>query len=557
MNTLKSKLLIGVSVLIVFMLVISGVFIIQIRNMRSQFIVLTSNNLLENNIKDISEEMVEILTKLRVKYDEKYINSISEGAKELDSVLEKLDENIKYNKSIVVYKGLKHMTDNHKEIMFKAREAFKEKNLVEATKQYEEAIKNKSHIERETNKLISLELEYLKISQDELNKKITTIIIISIILMIILSGTILVIATIFSTRLTKNLTYIVKDAKKISDGNLKIDKREINSNDEIGELAGAFYAMVDSLKTIISEVGKNSNKVFEASDILNRNAEQSNLANDTICKAVEKTNDVAINQKDFVNTEVSKICNLIEEISTVGENVMKMTDKIEIAQNTMKTAKDNIQEIVSQVDYINEIMIEFKNKVDILNENSKQISKILNLIQNITKQTNLLSLNASIEAAKAGEFGESFKVVANEVRKFSAKSSDAGNEIKNTVKKMQDSVIVINDSINGGINEVTRSSKLVYSSIDHFKEIENSNLVVINGTKTIFKSIKDLSDKVNFLNDDFNSLSKLSVELTTQCEESSAVTEEQTASIDEIHISSIKLKEMATSLNKVIESFSL
>jgi methyl-accepting chemotaxis protein len=557
MNTLKAKLLVSVSILIVFMLIISGVFIVQIRNMRSQFNLLTSNNLLENRIKDISEEMVELLTKLRVSYNETYINLITEQANELDEVIKKLDDNIKYKKSIVVYEGLKYMANNNKETIFKAQEAFKEKNLVEATKQYEKAIKNKSHIEKETSKLISLELEYLKISQDRLNKSITINITISIIIMIILSGTIFTMAVIFSNRITKNLIYIVNSAKMISNGNLKIDKREIKSNDEIGELAKAFFIMVDSLKVIISEVRKNSNKVFEASDILNKNAEQSNLANDTICRVIEKTNNVAINQKGFVSDEVSKLAILIKELSFVGDNVVKMTDKIEIAQNTMKTTKNSIQEIISQVEYINKIMIDFKKKVDLLNNNSEQISEIVSLIQNITKQTKLLSLNANIEAARAGEFGKSFNIVANEVRKLSIKSSNAGNDINNTIKKMQESVILINDSINNGIKEVSRSSELVYSSINYFKEIENSNYIVINGTKTIFKSIKNLSEKINFLNEDFNSLSDLSLELTVQCEESSSVTEEQSSSIDEIHISSIRLKEMATSLNKVIKSFDL
>jgi methyl-accepting chemotaxis protein len=557
MNTLKAKLLVSVSILIVFMLIISGVFIVQIRNMRSQFNLLTSNNLLENRIKDISEEMVELLTKLRVSYNETYINLITEQANELDEVIKKLDDNIKYKKSIVVYEGLKYMANNNKETIFKAQEAFKEKNLVEATKQYEKAIKNKSHIEKETSKLISLELEYLKISQDKLNKSITINITISIIIMIILSGTIFTMAVIFSNRITKNLIYIVNSAKMISNGNLKIDKREIKSNDEIGELAKAFFIMVDSLKVIISEVRKNSNKVFEASDILNKNAEQSNLANDTICRVIEKTNNVAINQKDFVSDEVSKLAILIKELSFVGDNVVKMTDKIEIAQNTMKTTKNSIQEIISQVEYINKIMIDFKKKVDLLNNNSEQISEIVSLIQNITKQTKLLSLNANIEAARAGEFGKSFNIVANEVRKLSIKSSNAGNDINNTIKKMQESVILINDSINNGIKEVSRSSELVYSSINYFKEIENSNYIVIDGTKTIFKSIKNLSEKINFLNEDFNSLSDLSLELTVQCEESSSVTEEQSSSIDEIHISSIRLKEMATSLNKVIKSFDL
>lgn len=283
--------------------------------------------------------------------------------------------------------------------------------------------------------------------------------------------------SIFATKiLVKPLRTMTASLRDIAQGEGDLTKRlEIDTKDEIGELANWFNIFMDKLQGIISRVANTASSLSETSEKLLSTA--SELANGAD-EAKGRSTSVAASSEQMattMTTMAASIQELTSNISNVGSSVEELTNSIgDISKNT---------ETASSVATNAARLAEASNKkINRLGNAAEAIGKIVGVIEDIAEQTNLLALNATIEASRAGEAGKGFAVVATEVKELAHQTTDAIEDIRKTVSGIQES----SDDAVASIGEITEViEKIREASVSIASAVEEQSVT----TKQISQSI--------------------------------------------------------------------
>ncbi|RSK52810.1 methyl-accepting chemotaxis protein [Bacillus canaveralius] len=210
---------------------------------------------------------------------------------------------------------------------------------------------------------------------------------------------------------------------------------------------------------------------------------------------------------------------------------------------------------IAQMEMINQNTSETGSVIQMLNEKSLEIEKIVSLIKSIAEQTNLLALNAAIESARAGEHGKGFAVVAAEVRKLAEQSGESTGQINNLIKDIQQSVNQAVESTIKGENAVKTGTELVNNAGHSFEEITTAVVQVVDRLKDVTTSMDQINEGTFSLVDTMVGVNETTVKTSEYAQEIAAATEEQTASMEEVSAATVTLARTAQELQSIARQF--
>ncbi|MFA6807520.1 MAG: methyl-accepting chemotaxis protein [Eubacteriales bacterium] len=376
-----------------------------------------------------------------------------------------------------------------------------------------------------------------------------------IIVIILALAVSMIIGNFLSKSISNPIVEIAENVNKMAKGDFRVEKLVVNTKDELGELAVGFNTMAGNLRNLVQQVTGMSGHVASASQQLAAGAEQLAKAASSVAVAISE---VAAGSEKQIDA-VGEVTSVVDEMNNNYNQVLiGVQDVTSISDKTAATAKHESIEIdktMNQMANIEKTVNNTAGVVDKLGDRSREIGLIVDTISGIAEQTNLLALNAAIEAARAGEHGRGFAVVADEVRKLAEQSQDAAKHIAELISQIQHDTDQAVTAMGEGTLEVKSGTVAVNEAGKTFKEISEliGNVSVsISEAATKINKIAEGNEKIaNSVMD----VDQISREIAAQTQSVNAAVEEQTASSEEIASSSQMLMKSAEEMQEVLGKF--
>jgi len=329
----------------------------------------------------------------------------------------------------------------------------------------------------------------------------------------------------------------------------------VNTEDEIGTMCLNLNNMSDKLKDVLKNVSESLENVVATSEELTASSEQTQEASEKIAISMQE---IALGS-DEQFSESENAVKVVEEISSKISNI---TDDILLASSASFTAAETaengesaINKVKNQIASIDEKVTQSSNIVNNLGEKSNSIGEIVSLITSIATQTNLLALNAAIEAARAGEQGKGFAVVADEVRKLAEQSGNAAEQIGVLITEIQAEITNAIKVMSEGTSSVREGIIIVDDAKHSFENINKAVDEVSDKMKNVSSVIEEINSSTKGMVQAIEKISKISQESTGNTQNVAAASEEQSALMKEVSSAAEGLSDMAMELQQSISFF--
>lgn len=364
-------------------------------------------------------------------------------------------------------------------------------------------------------------------------------------------------AYVITLRMIKPIDVIREVSEKVAAGDLRIGNLHMTSQDEFGQLGRSFATMTKNVAELIRKTQNSAEQLAASSEELTASASQAADASHQVADSIVAVSLGAEKQKEKVDACMETTDTMLRGLYTV----IQRTEEIGIM--SVKTADathsglKSITKMTDQMKNIGTVSGQVQEDVSKLAASSQEIGEIVTVISSIAGQTNLLALNAAIEAARAGEQGRGFAVVADEVRKLAEQSKEAAQRITDLITVNQGDIMAVVNVSRTVESNVNEGIHVVTSAGETFKEI--ADLVgrvteKVQETTAAFKHVETGTQDIKNAVEEIDTVSRM---VGGETHTVSAATEEQSASMQEIAISSQALAEMAGELHTAISKFKI
>lgn len=391
----------------------------------------------------------------------------------------------------------------------------------------------------------------------DFNKPAKEILAFNIIVLLITLAIGLVIVWIFANKVANPIKDVTDRMVLLADGDLSQEPVITKAKDETGLLANAINEMQEKLKVIISSISRDSQVISSHSEELTQSAhevkqgtEQISATMEELAAGTERQADFASELSSLMTTFVTKV----EEANGHGELIQDSSNEVLEMTNNGRSLMESSRD---QMLKINQIVRESVQKVDQLNLQAQEISKLVVVIKEIAEQTNLLSLNAAIEAARAGEHGKGFAVVADEVKKLAEGVGVSVSDITSIVNTIQSEINIVTDSLQIGYKEVEEGTSQIKTTHETFKNISQSVTEMVDSVNTITMNLADIAEESREMNGSIQEVAAISEESAAGVEQTTAAAQQTSSSMEEIANSSEQLAKLSEDLSGLIRTFKL
>lgn len=376
--------------------------------------------------------------------------------------------------------------------------------------------------------LIQLQVDAAKIEYERVEKLTKIIRVVAIIIIIVGLTLSIALGLIITRSVNCGVKELAKTAKKLANGELT-SRVDWDSKDELGDVGRAFNQMASEFSTLISQVRQSADQVASAA------AMQASTA--------EKVSAISGNQTSQASIAASSIENLNLAVREIAQKTVEVVSSANEASSMANEGQHVVNKAVVGIQQVATTVSESAQLMASLGQRSDQIGQIVNVIKDIAEQTNLLALNAAIEAARAGEQGRGFAVVADEVRKLAERTATATAEISQMISAIQSETVNAVATMEKGSIEVNDGVTLANQAGQSLQNINSSVKRVVQMIEQISEATRSQSETTN--------------EITKRVEHIASMAKENTSSVDETTQASHDLKKLSADLQQVVSRFKL
>lgn len=365
-----------------------------------------------------------------------------------------------------------------------------------------------------------------------------------------------VIVVIIALRIKRILFSAIEEIDSISRGEIS---GELNKTEsfivEINNLINSTNKLKDSLQGTVSNINKTADNLDAAVSEINILTDETNESTSQISSAVEELATAAVSTAESVQ-------NVNQNVIDIGEIIDNVSNNAEVLSNSNDIMKRESLEVLALMNEVEEsskksskAVSDINNQLNLTNESIEQINDVVEMILSIASETKLLSLNASIEAARAGQAGRGFAVVAQNIRELSDESSKSAQAIKDIGASIIENSKISVDLGNQVSNMILQESKDVSATKEKINTLNGAIENSIIETNSIKEKVEGLENIKQNILEEVQELSAVSEENAASNEEVSASVETISSNVNEVSSKSEKLESMSKELKEVISFF--
>lgn len=383
-----------------------------------------------------------------------------------------------------------------------------------------------------------------------------------IILLVVLSIVIIIIISIIISRsVSKPINHVVHYMSKVEEGNLTLahtmQSHLCSSNTETYNLAKGFLNMLSTLKSLISNAQVATSKVINHTSTLQSVANSTATSATQVQQAIDSIAIGASDQTAQLESSINLMDTLSTHIDTVGTMLNTIKDASKQTMHMSSTTRNHLDYLSTQTQNTISITHTIYDHVKSLGEEANNINTIVQLITNINKQTNLLSLNASIEAARAGDAGRGFAVVADEVRNLSSQIQDSIKTIQHTVSLIQEKKTLTLSEMEKALLIFNDQIPIVTATTDTFSNIHHHMSDVDSQIGHVHTLLEEVQNEKNCIYQNLDEIAEIIQSAASIAQEVSAESSEQTNFAHQISDMSNDLMHIVTQLEETYTKFQL
>ena len=339
--------------------------------------------------------------------------------------------------------------------------------------------------------------------------------------------------------------------------NVDVDNCVLKRKDELGQMGNALENLIQKLRTIVGGLKQSSDTLYDSGNSLDEMAGQSSAAADEISRAVEEISKGAVSQAEEIETASQEIATMGEVIESIVHNVGNLTNASQNMTAAGNASSMTMQELSASNDRTTAAIARIGEQIRMTNASIEKIGAAATLITSIADQTSLLSLNASIESARAGEAGRGFAVVAGEIQKLAVQADEAAAEIQQIIDTLlteSEQTMIVMQEAEGLVAE---QQQKLNDTKSRFNEVSDGISVSREGTSVIRGNASSCDHARAQVVDVISNLSAISQENAASAEETTASMEELNATINMLAEAAGNLKVLSEQLNEEMNFFQM